>query len=57
MSKSNSRRLREQRERQQVYRDEQRGLRRPSRDDIARILLWRMMRKALKADGSVQDWM
>lgn len=39
MAKSRSQRLREQRERQQAYRDEQRRLRRPSRDDIARVAL------------------
>lgn len=39
MAKSKATRLREQRARQQEYRDEQKMQRRPSRDDIARIAL------------------
>ena len=39
MARSRTQRLRDQRERQQAYRDEQRRLRRPGRDDIARVAL------------------
>lgn len=43
-----SRKLRnaEQAERQQKVRDEAKELRRPSRDDIARMLLWQMIMSA-----------
>ncbi len=39
MGKSRATRLREQRARQQAYRDEQKRQRRPGRDDIARVAL------------------
>lgn len=39
MTKPKSVRLREQRQRQQAYRDEQKKARRPGRDDIARVAL------------------
>jgi hypothetical protein len=50
-------RRREQRERQQAYRDEMRDARRPDRDDIARVWLWRSIRMAKKAKEKHQDWM
>lgn len=46
MTKSISVRRREQRERQKAYRDQQRQLRRPGRDDIARAWLWRTLHAA-----------
>lgn len=57
MTKSITVRRREQRERQKTYRDQQRELRRPTRDDVARVLLWRTMRNGLKADASVLNWL
>jgi hypothetical protein len=39
LAKSKSTRLREQRERQQEYRSEQKRLKRPDRDDVARVAL------------------
>jgi hypothetical protein len=50
-------RRREQRERQQAYRDEMRDLRRPARDDIARSWLWRSIKTAEKAEPKHRDWM
>lgn len=51
MAKSKAQRLREQRDRQQAYRDEQRRLRRPSRDDIARVALrWLILGTAKLAE-------
>lgn len=50
-------RRREQRERQQAYRDEMRDLRRPDRDDIARVWLWQSIRMAEKAEPKHRDWM
>ncbi|AZN70924.1 hypothetical protein D5400_06230 [Georhizobium profundi] len=50
-------RRREQRERQQAYRDEMRDLRRPDRDDIARVWLWKSIRMAEKAEPKHRDWM
>lgn len=51
MAKSKATRLREQRERQQAYRDEQRRLRRPGRDDIARVALrWLILGTAKLAE-------
>ena len=50
-------RRREQRERQQAYRDEMRDLRRPDRDDIARAWLWQSIMMAEKAQPKHRDWM
>jgi hypothetical protein len=50
-------RRREQRERQQAYRDEMRDLRRPDRDDIARVWLWQSIRMAARAEPKHRDWM
>ncbi len=51
MAKSKATRLREQRERQQDYRDRQKQLRRPGRDDIARIALqWLIVNTAKLAE-------
>jgi hypothetical protein len=50
-------RRREQRERQQAYRDEMRDLRRPDRDDIARVWLWQSIRMAEKAQPKHREWM
>lgn len=51
MAKSKATRLREQRERQSAYRDEQKRLRRPGRDDIARIALrWLIVSTARLAE-------
>lgn len=44
--KSKKQRNAEQAERQQKVRDEAKELRRPSRDDIARMLLWQMIMSA-----------
>lgn len=55
--KSNSLRRREQRDRQKIYRDQQRVLRRPSRDDIARVFLWQMMSRARQAGERRVDQM
>jgi hypothetical protein len=51
MAKSRATRLQEQRARQQEYRDEQKKLRRPGRDDIARIALqWLIVNTAKLAE-------
>lgn len=51
MAKSRATRLREQRARQQEYRHEQKKLRRPGRDDIARIALqWLIVNTAKLAE-------
>lgn len=51
MARSRTQRLRDQRERQQAYRDEQRRLRRPGRDDIARVALrWLILGTAKLAE-------
>lgn len=51
MARSRAQRLRDQRERQQAYRDEQRRLRRPGRDDIARVALrWLILGTAKLAE-------
>lgn len=51
MPKSRATRLREQRARQQEYRDAQKKLRRPGRDDIARIALqWLIVNTAKLAE-------
>ncbi|AUX77975.1 hypothetical protein [Sinorhizobium fredii] len=51
MAKSRATRLREQRARQQEYRDQQKQLRRPGRDDIARIALqWLIVNTAKLAE-------
>jgi len=51
MPKSRATRLREQRARQQEYRDQQKKLRRPGRDDIARIALqWLIVNTAKLAE-------
>lgn len=47
MSKKSQREIKvEQRARQQRVRDEARNRRRPSRDDLARMLLWKMIMSA-----------
>ena len=49
MSKKSQREIKaEQRARQQRVRDEARNRRRPSRDDLARMLLWKMIMSAEK---------
>ena len=48
-SRQQAERLREQRERQQQYRDRLRVERRPNRDDVARVLLHFMIIKAQKS--------
>lgn len=51
MGKSRATRLREQRARQQEYRDQQKQFRRPGRDDIARIALqWLIVNTAKLAE-------
>lgn len=44
MTKPISVRRREQRDRQKAYRDQQRNLKRPSRDDMARVVFWAVLR-------------
>ncbi|PTM88370.1 hypothetical protein [Mycoplana dimorpha] len=48
MVKSVGKRLAEQRERQQLYRDKQKRERRPSRDDIARMLMHIFIVRSMK---------
>ncbi|PWL16590.1 hypothetical protein DKP76_16600 [Falsochrobactrum shanghaiense] len=48
-SRQQSERLRKQRERQKDYRDRLRAERKPTRDDIARVLLHFMIVKAVKS--------
>lgn len=49
MTKSISVRRREQRDRQKAYRDDMRALKKPERDDIARVWLWRTLRACITA--------
>lgn len=46
MRKSKKQKLAEQAERQQRVRDQAKAKRRPSRDDLARVLLWEMITTA-----------
>ena len=58
MRKSKAKRLSEQAVYQRAYRMQQKALRKPSRDDVARVALHLMIGEALKHnhDGELDEW-
>jgi hypothetical protein len=58
MRKSKAKRLSEQADYQRAYRMQQKALRKPSRDDVARVALHLMIGEALKhnQEGKLDEW-